>query len=260
MPKITKPASPARRTQKSATDVAHIPWKNATRRILTRSQSKIFRLPDLPPELRNLIYHHAAASFSATQPIELETVTLPAALSPSHQVRAEALAFFFSANHFKLRVTSNYCVFRRHFHQHQHLRSDKAGTVALPPLITQGLADAADEDAAFGLKEEMVRFRHVTFEVDCVCCDPAKMIARLELRVQGSRAEVECAVTFKSRQGDKATKTSLEFIFRDVRTTVEAIGERDGFNGFTVADLVAVAACASYQGKKGHEGLQTQRY
>lgn len=204
------------------------------------------------------------------------------------QVRSEALPFFFSSNHFKLRVKSNYCVFRRHFHHFEHVRYSQTGTlvlsrmlthnsvnmsgtgtVALSPLLlacdfddhvsTMTTLGTDEEDGTEGgqgddvaLRDEWIRFKHVTFDVDCVCCAPGKQIPKLELGVQGaSQAVVNCTMTVKPREGFDEAKASMELIFGSVRNCVEAIGARKGFNGFTVADLVDVGASVSYDGEGG---------
>lgn len=234
--------------------------QHCTRRIITRSQSKIFRLFELPPELRNTIYRHAAADFSSHAPIDLTTLSLPLPLSPSRQVREEMLPVFFSANHFTIRVTCNYCVFRRHFHHAEHVRFLDAGRLTLSPLLVGGVLtdddnvvqtstpfDAepdAEAEEVTALPNELIRFQHVTLEVDCVCCDPGKAVARLELSMQGHRAAVNCVRLVDPLRGDQVTEPSIERIFKDVSGVVAEIGEREGFNGFRVADLVKIGGCA----------------
>lgn len=232
-PRTTKrgsSASPYRPTKQT-------PSQPPTRRIITRSQTKIFRLMDLPPELRNLIHQARAATHSDEAPLDLVTLTIPPDLSLSKQVRAEALPAFFAANHFKLRVGSNYCVWRRHFHHAEHVRYLNTGTAVISPKLLGG--DVADE---------VIRFKHVTIEADCVCCTPGKQIAKIELFVlRGGRPAVDCAMTFTPKEGDKVTGPSLEKVFKKVREVVDGIGKREGFNGFKVADVIEVAGCLCYE-------------
>ena len=149
-------------------------------------------------------------------------------------------------------ISISRCVYRRHFHQRKHLRFAEAGLVELSPLLTFVPNGNSVANTEHGLKEKMVRFRNVTFDVDCVCCTPKKTIAKLALSVLGTKAVVECQVAFKPEESDTVTKSNLELVFKNVKEVVEDIGRRERFNGFTVADLVAVAGCVSYV----HEEIQ----
>ena len=296
--KISKQGRNANRSHQATYRTSQRTSQTAARRILTRSQAKIFRLLDLPAELRNLVYHHAATSFAPASnsevddeeddrergAIDLKDVTFPAELSLSRQIRAEAIPVFFSANTFKLRVRSNYCVFLRHFHGEEHMRFAEAGVAVLSPLLTRAVAAGADDrDEEKGkhsdgdadehrdedgnevqdehatvdenevgvarppLREAMIRFRHVVLEVDCVCCSPGKQIAKLELSLQGTRPVVECKMVYTPKPSDKVTKPNIEKMFVDVRDAVDMIGCRKVFNGFTVDDVEEVAGCARFE-------------
>ena len=253
--KITKQARAAKQSQKEAAARSRNPrpWQAATRRILTRSQTKVFRLLDLPAEMRNEVYQYAATSLGHEgKIIDLKDLAIPPELSLSKQYRTEALPFYFSTNHFKFRVISNYCVFRRHFHHHEHVRYHQAGIAALSPLLTDIQIKKEEGEAVRLLKDEQIRFKRVTVHLDCVCCDPGKLVAKFELSMQGTQPVVECEIVYNIKDADRVTKPSMELIFESVRKVVGEMGQREGFNGFTVGDLKAVAAFASHGGDKDH--------
>lgn len=247
--RITKPSS--RKPAKPGKPHPN-PWATATRRIYTRSQARIFRVLDLPAELRNVIWQHASTSHSPSspeegeveEPLDLSTFTLPENLfALSRQVRAEALPVFFAENRFKMRVVSNYCVFRRHFHFLEHVRYRQAGKIKLAPVLANLRAKGQST-----LDEQAIRFRHVTIQVDCVCCAPGKQIAEILLDVQGTQAKVEGRMTFTPREGDGSTAESVELLFEKVRGAVDALAVREGFNGFSVSEVVKLAGCLCYHG------------
>lgn len=210
---------------------------------MTRSQTKLFRLLDLPAEVRIRLYHYQALSLSNAVPMDLGFVDLPPSLSLNRQTREEALPVFFSSNRFKITVGSNWCVRNKHFHDDRDYDWVNFGHLRLSRTLT-GLARAKEGEG--GLNEKVIRFRHVTMDLTCACCHGPRHIGTVELTVEGHTAVVKCEDVLK-RMGTVEEMylkvVGLDAIFLEVEKVVEAIKKRQDFNGFTVDDLVAVAGC-----------------
>ncbi|KAK3707049.1 CorA metal ion transporter [Vermiconidia calcicola] len=213
-----------------------VPKKKATERpkpahrMVTRSRAQqTFRFMALPPEIREKIY---SMTFSTLAPhtLTLGSLQLPPPLSVSRVVRSEAMSTFFAVGTFSKTLRSNWCVRNKHFHGPGYYRHRAAGVLSLSPLL---------QDGERGLPKEAIRFRHVQFRVDCVCCLPGIEIGSLSLRVVGGVPAVERTVKAEQSEAKKA----LGAMFESVEVVASQTAGREVFNGFTVDDLLRVAGC-----------------
>ena len=223
--------SDAKMMKKAATSVS------SRHRMITRSKAGMFRLLDLPPEIRNRIYSHTVAQDS----MSLEKIKLPPVLSVCRQIRTEALPIFFSTNTFTCSVRSNWCVFARHFHSVIHKHFEESGQIDMSPLLL-GLGEL--KMVVSHLSANAVRFRQVEYQINCCCCIKPRKIATLKLFVDGRRPDL----AFDPNTSKGHTVESLVLIFEHVNKFVESLGKREVFNGFTVEDIVRVARFFRYQG------------
>ncbi|KAK3717951.1 hypothetical protein LTR37_005377 [Vermiconidia calcicola] len=199
-------------------------------RMVTRSRAQqTFRFMELPPETRDSIYSMVFSTL-APHTLTLGTLQLPPLLSVSREVRSEALATFFAAGTFSKTLRSNWCIRNKHFHEPGYYRHRAAGVLNLSPLL---------RDGDRGLPKEAIRFKHVQFLVNCVCCLPGLEIGSLSLRVVGARPVVERTVRVEQLEAKKAFGAMCQ----SVEVVASQIAGREAFNGFTVDDLVRVAGC-----------------
>ena len=233
---ISTPSTPAvrrgrpSRISKSTPRKKVAPASSAANRIITRSQSKIFRwLFDLPGEIRNHIY---SSAYVINSP-DLSNFTIPAALSACRKVREEGLPVFFATNIFHVTLRCNWCVFASHFHGPLHVRYNDTGVVELSPFLLDGW---------LGLPEEAIRFQHVDFHINCVCCISPTEIGTLSIRVLDRKQFVESKLR-KPEQMGIGTTTSWKVMTEAVESVIKRSGERSIFNGFMVEDIARVASC-----------------
>lgn len=72
------------------------------------SQSTVFRLMDLPAELREEIYYHASPSFPPLETSKPDIARVPAIAQLSQQTRKEALAVFYRNRDVHIRLRSDH--------------------------------------------------------------------------------------------------------------------------------------------------------
>lgn len=217
--------------------------------MITRSRVREFRLLDLPPEIRNRVYSFAVSS---QEPLSLAKVKLAPEMSLSRQLRSETLPILFATNTFTSTIRSNWCVYNAHFHGTEHVNYKKTGSVELSPLL------AGSRRAVRGLNklpDQIVRFQHLHFRIDCCCCADAKEIGSLNLSIAKHKVAVDWKV---NTIDDLITEASLMVMFLEVKMLAERIQRRPMFNGFTVEDVKEVASCFRYLGRKKH-GLDGAR-
>ncbi|KAF2170092.1 hypothetical protein M409DRAFT_19699 [Zasmidium cellare ATCC 36951] len=71
---------------------------------VSTTQSTVFRLMDLPPELREEIYYHASPSFPPLETSKPDIARVPAIAQLSRQTRNEALAIFYKNRDIHMRL------------------------------------------------------------------------------------------------------------------------------------------------------------
>lgn len=192
----------------------------STHRMSTRSKTNHFRLLDLPQQLRNMIYQYVSST-APISPMKLQHVTLPPLLSVSKTIRSEALSVFFASVNLEVEVCSNYCIRSSHWHGPEFIRYSIAGAVELP-------------DSLLNFPHQAVRFRHVTFQITCVCCSPAVEIGSLTFQVEGGRVK---GIQRTTRTEHKYAIKALDHLCGQAGRMAKLLSRRSGFNGFRFEDL-----------------------
>lgn len=213
----------------------HLSGYQSTHHMRTRSRSLVFRLSDLPAEIRTRIYEYALSDDS---PIDLATLKLPASLSISRQLRKEMLPIYFVTNTFTADVRSSWCVRRLHHHREGHRFSDEAGILPCMPDLWSSLYGHLKHSL---LPERAVRFHHVKFNIGCCCCEVSVTIATATLYKVRGQAKFEWARSSGGAHWERTLPT-LKGMFNDVDVLVEQVfSARQPFDGYTLRDLRDVA-------------------
>ncbi|KAK4503700.1 hypothetical protein PRZ48_004615 [Zasmidium cellare] len=210
-----------------------------------------FRFLDLPPELRNRVYSYAVF----LQSRDIGYFRIPPVAQVSKQTRKESLPILFAENNFCCRVG---CEWVPYFKRAPYgfpivAKTSSAGVISMSRSMERLFIAIGDEAALF---------RDVTLDVfDADCTELVRLnqvhrkrfeferaVARLRLRA-GQQGPLEVSVEELQqhpRQNRRRTGPVVEG--RDVDKAVERavqvgrdLAARDGFKGFSLGDLKAVA-------------------
>lgn len=197
----------------------------------TRAKARVFRFLDLPAEIRNAIYVEA---YGSDEPVKLDELRFPKELKVP-QLYSEGLPFFFENTPIVIPVISNWCVRYQHLHLSRHTRYEQTGVVDVPRILEE-----------VGLSEKVVRFQRLHFEVKCCCCEEGKVILSVDVEVIKKSNQIKALAETEvvNRQNVFAEVVDgLDKMSVVVKERVDQISRREGFNGFTVADIKDLALC-----------------
>ena len=219
------------------------PWALASRRIMTRSQRKVFPFLQLPRELRDEIYKLVA---KRDGPISMQVFGLGRSLAVNRQIKEEGLPFFFSVNTFTIQV---HCKFNTC--QPFHDRPCQGSMFPLDGICFDHILFRRLHLNQLD-KNQVVRFRHVKFEALWSSClrfpmPHATIIPKVELFIANRQPTMEFTCVSDQRYLWVADENRKCFVSskKAAESFIEQLKQRPVFNGYTMEDLTVFGSCFS---------------
>lgn len=222
-----------------------------------------FRFLDLPAEIRNKIYAFIAKVQGDDDYHYLDRVRLPNITKVSSQIRTEALPVFFESSQFEIFVLCDFA-----YHAKLRFFQGARNSATAPRLLYGDCETAGDLGLSgrtwiiVGLLDKVARFKNVKF---CLWESPAlvaearheRAVSRPQktqpvawlsiqvLDVGNNRHEVSSDM-YHGPSGGAPVYASFEIMdvmeaLRRASAVARKFTARDGFAGFSLADIIAIA-------------------
>ncbi|KAF7191020.1 hypothetical protein HII31_07644 [Pseudocercospora fuligena] len=219
----------------------------------------IFRFLDLPPELRNNVYEYCMPDDETMRDRDLATLQLPSITRVCRQLRQESMGYMFQNRAFELCVGTN--MWDRFMYDFWTRRWDPmpdCGTLGLNPTVRSFLKRASKWAIFKDIKISVYKSQDIPYvrywRDKSRAPGRAEREASMAHQVEDSRQrKVMAVVHFTVKNGILSIEVDhniLDKIFTHglvgMKMTAEAVGEKKGFKGLKMADLLKIARSLDY--------------